>query len=434
MMGTYASWKSIREFAAKNPEQSHRQIAAALDTTKARVTRALTPTSRGLVDPTANQTREHSQTIESSLSSDTGTVTTRSANIRTLEEALDAAKVDRVVWEVERYVVNSWEVTMGSKTSGTEQPETFTNFQVKVWLRRRIPKELTEAFEGVMAKMAEHAYPQPKVTHPKLTGETFMAEISIDDLHMGMRAWGEETGVSYDLPIADAIYRNAVSDLLARAKPFPVSKILFPFGNDFLHINDRSNTTPSAHNVLDVDGRFAKVVTTGFNCIRDSIEVARAIAPVEVVLIPGNHDTETSWVIAAMLQAFYSKCPDVTFNLSPKRRKAVVFGPTLLCFAHGQDERARDIAAVMMSEFREQFGKCQHFEVHTGHLHKKIQTRLRTTDTFDGGVVHRVLPSLSASDSWTYSKGYLHHRAAELYLWSNTGGYAGHFSVNAREK
>jgi hypothetical protein len=312
---------SIRQYAAQHPEASHREIASVLGTSKSSVTKMLMgkPFKSNTPDPAAIpvDAPADTETIESSLKGNIGTITTRSADIRTLDDALKSAKVDLNVWEVERHVINSWEVTMGAATSGTDQPETFTNFQVKVWLQRRIPEQLTAVFDAVLEKMGKRAYAQPKVTRPKFEGETFMAEIAIDDLHMGMRAWGEETGANYDLPIADAIYRNAVSDLLNRAKPFPISKVLFSFGNDFLHINDRSNTTPTAHNVLDVDGRFAKVVMTGFECIRDSIEVARKVAPVHVLWVPGNHDAETSWVIAAMLREFYRLCDDVPSGASP---------------------------------------------------------------------------------------------------------------------
>ena len=52
---------------------------------------------------------------------DTGTVVTKSLDIRTLDQALAAAEVDRAVWDVDRYVVNSWEVTLGA--AGTYNSE-----------------------------------------------------------------------------------------------------------------------------------------------------------------------------------------------------------------------------------------------------------------------------------------------------------------------
>ena len=76
--------------------------------------------------------------VENDQDEDKGTsvITTRSLDVKTIEDALRIAEVDHDVWEVERSKVNSWEVTIGKRSTGTGQPETYTNFQVTVWLRR----------------------------------------------------------------------------------------------------------------------------------------------------------------------------------------------------------------------------------------------------------------------------------------------------------
>ena len=61
-------------------------------------------------------------------------VSVNSLTICTLEEALEIANVDLEIWEVDRYIVNSWQVTMNVKR---KEPVTRTNWQVKVWLKRK---------------------------------------------------------------------------------------------------------------------------------------------------------------------------------------------------------------------------------------------------------------------------------------------------------
>lgn len=56
-------------------------------------------------------------------------------SIKTLEDALDFAEVDLDTWEVERHVFNSWDVSM-KNADGTGAFKR-TNYQVKVWFRRK---------------------------------------------------------------------------------------------------------------------------------------------------------------------------------------------------------------------------------------------------------------------------------------------------------
>ena len=47
----------------------------------------------------------------------TGTITTRSLDIKTVEDLLRISEVNMTVWEVERHLINSWEVTVGDRKS-----------------------------------------------------------------------------------------------------------------------------------------------------------------------------------------------------------------------------------------------------------------------------------------------------------------------------
>jgi hypothetical protein len=60
-------------------------------------------------------------------------------SIRTLDQALSYSKVDQNKWEVERYIFNSWDVTMKGDDG---QPITATNYQVKVWFTPKIKLDI----------------------------------------------------------------------------------------------------------------------------------------------------------------------------------------------------------------------------------------------------------------------------------------------------
>ena len=55
---------------------------------------------------------------------------------------------------------------------------------------------------------------------------------------------------------------DAVDDLLAECTARPISRWLFPLGNDFLHIDNAKSST-FAGTVVDCDGRLAKVIEAG---------------------------------------------------------------------------------------------------------------------------------------------------------------------------
>lgn len=62
-------------------------------------------------------------------------------SIRTLEQALDYCEADLQKWEVERYIFNSWDVSMKDING---DPQTVTNYQVKVWFKPKFNLKLNK--------------------------------------------------------------------------------------------------------------------------------------------------------------------------------------------------------------------------------------------------------------------------------------------------
>ena len=85
--------------------------------------------------------------VKEDYSNDKGYVEVTSTTVKTLDEALKVAKVDLEKWVVERFIVNSWTVSMKlhsdlvdqdtKQVLKKEKPKTITNYQVKVWLKPR---------------------------------------------------------------------------------------------------------------------------------------------------------------------------------------------------------------------------------------------------------------------------------------------------------
>lgn len=76
--------------------------------------------------------------------------------ITSLEQAIEFFEIDLDVWEVERYVCNSWDVSSNTEAGWTKT----TNYQVKVWLRPNIAQGSFDyrLIQGVdYSKPQEHA-------------------------------------------------------------------------------------------------------------------------------------------------------------------------------------------------------------------------------------------------------------------------------------
>jgi hypothetical protein len=389
--------------------------------------------------------------FDTSGSDDSFNIDSVSPTIKTVEDALRHAEVDENIWEVKDYHVKSWQVAMKLETPTymprtrpkrkpdepdvlikVHAPRVQTLFGVKVQLRRKVAKHVEDALAKLLERIEAFAPKYPKLVRPKLKGTPYMLEVALFDAHFGRLALAEETGCEQNLDVTAAVYENAVQDIIDKASPYSISRIILPFGQDFLHIDNSYNTTARG-TIQDVSSRLWKIVDVAVLSFRKAIDRLVQIAPVHIPFVPGNHDLNLSYLVARELQAWYHNHPEVTFDLAPTTRKIVVHGKNGIMFAHGDEEPMRDLPITMAAEERELWGKIQYAEVHCGHFHKKKIVSFVSADTFGGGVVVRYIPSLSGSDAWHYRKGYNRTaRAAEAYLWGEEPGIAAYLNAPAR--
>lgn len=371
---------------------------------------------------------------EQTVGKDKCTVESVSDRIKTVEDALEYGKVDVAIWEVERFVINSWEVSMkldhGVDKDGNKKPQTTvtkTLWQIKVWLTRKVGQFISDAADLLTARMQKCSPKFPTIKRTRLP-RPHLLEVSLFDAHFGKLAWAAETGESYDLKIAKRVYTEAVTDLLRMSNGFNIDKCLFPVGQDFFHINNANNTTARG-TPQSTDGRLAKIFDVGCQAVIEAVNNCLAVAPVEVIWVPGNHDPETSWYLTQFLKAYYRNNKDVIIDNEPKTRKYRAYGVGLIGFAHGDREKHSSLPNIMAAEVPKLWAesKCRHW--HLGHYHKRAESIHNAADTYNGVEV-RTLPSLSGADAWHYQEGYVKNpRAAEAYLWCQRNGYVAHFNA-----
>lgn len=241
-----------------------------------------------------------------------------------------------------------------------------------------------------------------------------LASVEIYDLHLGKLGWGEETGTDYDMKIAEKEFFERVEYFSSKID-INTEKILFILGNDFFHYDNEKIET--YHGTLqDTDTRPKKMFKKGLDMVCSAINHLSQIAPVDVLLIPGNHSSTTIYYLAEAVNKAFQGNDNVFVDTSPKTRKYYEFGNVLLGFAHSDEENKKELEGLMQKEVPEMWGRTRHREFHFGHIHIE-----RVDEKF--GLKFRWVPSISGVDNWHYKKGYIQtERVAQMFIYDKIKG------------
>ena len=239
--------------------------------------------------------------------------------------------------------------------------------------------------------------PSPK----EVTSGDLLVVYPIADLHLGMFSWARETGTDYDLQIGSDALRDTMGDLVARSAPAK-SAVVLDMG-DYFHADNSRNQTARSGNTLDVDTRYAKVVQVGFELTVSAIELA--LQKHDEVLyrkLPGNHDEETSLMLAVAISAHFRNNPRVSIDTNPGRFFRHRFGKCLIAATHGDMLKMGDLAGFAATQWSEDWGATTHRYGYTGHVHNERALAVST----QRGMRVESFNTLSGKDSWHAAMGY----------------------------
>lgn len=351
----------------------------------------------------------------------------QSYRIRTPEELVRKCKISLDDWEVERKRVKSYE--MGAKLpDGSIAIAPMLSIQVQLRRRNWKNRAIIDAIREIYAT-------PPKLPEPpkrkRLRKSENLLEVSCPDLHIGKLAWAPETGEDYDVSIAVASFRLAVESLANRAEVFDVDRILFPIGNDYLNTDDGVSTT--AGTPQDEDGRWQKTFRKGVEAALWGVDYLRAIAPVDVLVVPGNHDRKRMFYLGEVFAHHYRGCSGVQIFNDPGKRRYYEWGRVLLGFTHGNEEARKSLPLLMADEMREAWGRAEWCAWHLGHFHKRFKVEFPVVDSHRSVTVE-VIPSLAGTDAYHHAKGYGGGRAAKAFVWNKRDGLQAEYVYHLRDR
>ena len=335
---------------------------------------------------------------------------------RTLEELIKICKVDTSIWEVERYIINKWEMGRKDKTVNLVWTDGVMNgevndtggitkaglWQVKAWLRRKVEQTTLNAMlEEFSQRAAKHA-PRKWVFEKACVKDRrdCCYVLNGQDLHIAKLAWAPETGSGdWDIRIAREAYDAAMDELMEKVPNDRVEEVVIIVGSDMLQVdNDKSTTTAGTY--VDSDSRLAKAFQVAGEMLTDRIEKLASKFKVKVVVIPGNHDSTVSLFLGKYVEAWFRNHPNVKVDAAPRSRKYHGYGKTLIAFDHGDETKMKDLPLVVMQENRSTISQYKYTEVLTGHLHSE------QCDDYKGIIV-RTAPALCSPDRWHARRGYV---------------------------
>jgi len=310
------------------------------------------------------------------------------------EEMAEMFGIDMDDWFVTKRITNQWG----------------KNFQTKLFWA---PNELNIVSNNWDEFLEEIRNVAPEVGHLPSSSSGLMYELLIYDAHIGAKAWGPETGEDYDLYIALERYETAFMYLLDHC-PVEAERLLVVVGQDLFHfdtlIQGKGGATAKG-TPQDVDSRWQKLFIAVCDMMARLLAHAAVLFPLDIIVQPGNHDKQTTFYLGRFLEAVFAGNANVRIDNSPKPRKYKRWGQALIGYAHGNNEKAKDLYGLMTEEE----GTALWREWHLGHVHQEECSE-------DGTMRIRTIPALTGKESWHNEQGYRGIPGGRAFLWDRDSG------------
>lgn len=244
-------------------------------------------------------------------------------------------------------------------------------------------------------------------------GGSKMLIIPISDLHFNLQATLFSSGNEYNCEIAEKIFFHIIRDVLDETERYDFKKIIFTIGGDQLNADGISGGTTKG-TPQDNDKHYFDAYEQMCDMTVKAIDILAEKAPVDVVYIPGNHDSQSGFALAKFVSAWFRNDSRVSVDYTPLPRKYTLFGKTLFCFTHNAD--VKRLQKLIPDEARELWAQASFTEVMLQHLH----TESLLVEEFNMRVQR--LPSPTAKSIWTNDSCYGGRRQCKSFVYDETYG------------
>lgn len=258
---------------------------------------------------------------------------------------------------------------------------------------KRLAEDLREQFSDAVGLFAL-ADPTPPTPN-----EYLVVDYEFGDPHFGMYADKEIVGEHFDTDRATKLSVAAIQKMAVTAPNARVGK--FTLIGDNTHASDKTNSTRASGNPLDVDprGHSHSLMACARFCIYSVRLLLEKHETVIADILPGNHDEDAAFALAAIVAMAFEGNPRVQCEVSERRIRMHEFGNVGIVTAHGDKVKMKDLPKLVAVDFRQAWGRIENWYVITGHIHheqwlEEMQTLVRSLST------------LAGKDRWHSEAGY----------------------------
>lgn len=367
-----------------------------------------------------------------------------STRIKSLEDLIAFHDIDPETWEADAVTTNYYE--QGAKLPTGEIVKTPLH-QIKARFKRK-EADGGESFEVLKARLvaaieevkpsrvasdedveyAESLYKASELLRAHNVqvvkpSKGLMLEPMITDLHLGKIGFDFETmDYNWSVKQSQEAYLAVIDDMLDRLKGERIDHFVLPTGNDLLNIDNAASTTTKG--TPQLSGMFWEhLFMRTAQMLVVAIDRLMKVAPVKVVFVRGNHDSQSVFSLGEMIGAHYRNEPRVMVDNGFEKRKYHSYEQVLLGFFHFDIVKPNAAAQSIMAD-KPALAHLKYKAIHGGHFHKNSK-RLQPFDLKNEvhGVEVEVCPSLSPADRWHYENLYIGNlRRSKTFVWSGEMG------------
>lgn len=330
--------------------------------------------------------------------------------IMTLEDLLTQTEVDLDEYEVTRYKVNKWEQN--------SVDEWITQLiQVKADLARKQvnPTEIKREFLEDMKNLSPHT---EKIEY-KETPLTW--EINLADLHFGKVSAEEESTEEYV-----AFLKKKIIKTMEYFEHMWVSEAIVAINGDLLNADGVKHKTTKGTD-QDMQTPYRRACKHARKFLVWAIDMIAKKYKTKVIIIEGNHDEGTMFMIWEVLEGWYHNNPNVEVDNSDNPRKYHKFGKNLIWYTHGKFEKPDKFATLILSECRKELHDVEFIQGRMAHLHSTKKFVQQTVNEFNG-IEIITLKSPTSEDRYHQQAGYTWSlRQIDTFLWDKEAWCIGNF-------
>ena len=253
--------------------------------------------------------------------------------------------------------------------------------------------------EGIDVRLAKPA-PVPKTPPDELC-----SVLSIADQHIGMLAYGVETGGDdWNTDIAVHMLASLIDQLFPKGHRVKHG-VMLNLG-DLIHFDGMLTKTPQSGHIVDADTRPGKLYRAATSIIRYAIDkMLKHCDTVHVMNIRGNHDESSLLWLNTLCQHVYADEPRVTVPNNDCHAMTHSWGGNFFYGYHGNGLKPQAAFNDMSAKFAREIADARYVWMLSGHLHNPQSFWINSKTKCE------IITTLSPVDAWSSSHGYGSHRA-----------------------